>query len=245
MQAYAIEKARIEATKKGHRFAETATARTARQTHHHAPFLKELFDGEGDIVTVGPAGETTVQTHGYTGPACKDASRFIEEAIGENDRRAAHPRVSPTANHHQNRTSPRKLTRKIPHESCQTQATRAHRCLLPRIWIQTFEHDDADAEISPPVPRPGVDARDVGCGPRLDFQRSRRGTADRSAIPIRWPCFGHCPAWPPTERRCSSCGTFTGSLAARRWCRHSTRRSRGESPPQLRGGPFAGRRDPG
>lgn len=35
------------------------------------------------IITVSPAGETTVQTHGYTGPACKDASRFIEEAIGE------------------------------------------------------------------------------------------------------------------------------------------------------------------
>jgi hypothetical protein len=35
------------------------------------------------VITVGPAGETTVQTHGYTGPACKDASRFIEEAIGE------------------------------------------------------------------------------------------------------------------------------------------------------------------
>ena len=35
------------------------------------------------IITVGLAGETTVQTHGYTGATCKDASRFIEEAIGE------------------------------------------------------------------------------------------------------------------------------------------------------------------
>jgi hypothetical protein len=35
------------------------------------------------IITVSPSGETSVQTTGYTGPACKDASRFIEEALGE------------------------------------------------------------------------------------------------------------------------------------------------------------------
>jgi hypothetical protein len=35
------------------------------------------------IITVSPTGETTVQTTGYTGPACKDASRFIEEALGQ------------------------------------------------------------------------------------------------------------------------------------------------------------------
>jgi hypothetical protein len=35
------------------------------------------------IITVSATGETTVQTTGYTGPACKDASRFIEEALGE------------------------------------------------------------------------------------------------------------------------------------------------------------------
>ena len=35
------------------------------------------------IITVSPTGETVVQTTGYTGPACKDASRFIEEALGE------------------------------------------------------------------------------------------------------------------------------------------------------------------
>ncbi len=35
------------------------------------------------IITVSATGETTVQTHGYTGPSCKDASRFIEEALGE------------------------------------------------------------------------------------------------------------------------------------------------------------------
>jgi hypothetical protein len=35
------------------------------------------------VITISPTGETTVQTTGYTGPACKDASRFIEQALGE------------------------------------------------------------------------------------------------------------------------------------------------------------------
>jgi hypothetical protein len=33
-------------------------------------------------VTVSPRGETTVQTRGYTGGACREASRFIEQALG-------------------------------------------------------------------------------------------------------------------------------------------------------------------
>ena len=33
-------------------------------------------------VTVTPAGETTVQTKGFTGAECRDASRFVEQALG-------------------------------------------------------------------------------------------------------------------------------------------------------------------
>jgi hypothetical protein len=33
-------------------------------------------------VTVSPAGETTVQTKGFTGAECRDASRFVERALG-------------------------------------------------------------------------------------------------------------------------------------------------------------------
>jgi hypothetical protein len=33
-------------------------------------------------VTVGPRGETTVETRGFTGPACRDASRALEQALG-------------------------------------------------------------------------------------------------------------------------------------------------------------------
>jgi len=33
-------------------------------------------------VTVSPTGETTVQTKGYAGPECRQASRFLEQALG-------------------------------------------------------------------------------------------------------------------------------------------------------------------
>ncbi len=33
-------------------------------------------------VIVSPTGETTVQTKGYAGPACLQASKFLEEALG-------------------------------------------------------------------------------------------------------------------------------------------------------------------
>lgn len=34
-------------------------------------------------ITVGPKGETTVQTKGFSGPECRDASRFVEQALGQ------------------------------------------------------------------------------------------------------------------------------------------------------------------
>ena len=34
-------------------------------------------------ILVSPAGDSTVQTRGFSGPSCRDASRFIEQALGE------------------------------------------------------------------------------------------------------------------------------------------------------------------
>jgi hypothetical protein len=34
-------------------------------------------------VTVSLSGETKIETKGFTGPSCRDASRFIEEALGQ------------------------------------------------------------------------------------------------------------------------------------------------------------------
>jgi len=33
-------------------------------------------------ITVSPAGQTTVQTKGFTGTSCQDASRALEQALG-------------------------------------------------------------------------------------------------------------------------------------------------------------------
>ena len=42
-------------------------------------------------ITVSPTGETTVQTNGFTGGSCRDASKFIEQALGvvTSDRKTA------------------------------------------------------------------------------------------------------------------------------------------------------------
>jgi len=34
-------------------------------------------------IVVDPKGATTVQTRGFQGASCRDASRFIEEALGQ------------------------------------------------------------------------------------------------------------------------------------------------------------------
>ena len=34
-------------------------------------------------IVVTPTGETTVQTKGFAGSSCRDASRFIEQALGQ------------------------------------------------------------------------------------------------------------------------------------------------------------------
>ena len=34
-------------------------------------------------ILISPEGKTTVQTLGFIGPSCRDASRFIEEALGQ------------------------------------------------------------------------------------------------------------------------------------------------------------------
>lgn len=33
-------------------------------------------------IVISPSGQSTVQTRGFSGSSCRDASRFIEQAIG-------------------------------------------------------------------------------------------------------------------------------------------------------------------
>ncbi len=34
-------------------------------------------------ITVSPTGQTAVQTKGFVGQSCRDASKFIEQALGQ------------------------------------------------------------------------------------------------------------------------------------------------------------------
>ena len=34
-------------------------------------------------IIVSPQGETTVQTKGFSGPSCREASKFLEQALGQ------------------------------------------------------------------------------------------------------------------------------------------------------------------
>jgi hypothetical protein len=34
-------------------------------------------------IIISPTGQTTVQTKGFTGVSCQDASRFVEQALGQ------------------------------------------------------------------------------------------------------------------------------------------------------------------
>ena len=34
-------------------------------------------------ILVAPNGQTQVQTRGFMGPSCRDASRFLEQALGQ------------------------------------------------------------------------------------------------------------------------------------------------------------------
>ncbi len=34
-------------------------------------------------ITVDPKGQTTVETHGFTGGECREASKFIVQALGQ------------------------------------------------------------------------------------------------------------------------------------------------------------------
>ena len=42
-------------------------------------------------IIVGPDGKATVQTKGFTGTSCREASRLIEQALGEVDREKLTP----------------------------------------------------------------------------------------------------------------------------------------------------------
>lgn len=41
------------------------------------------MSGQTIEITVSPTGQTKIQTRGFTGAACQQASRFLEQALGQ------------------------------------------------------------------------------------------------------------------------------------------------------------------
>ena len=48
-------------------------------------------------IVIAPTGEATVQTTGFTGSSCRDASRFLEEALGRQTDERLTPEFHQTA----------------------------------------------------------------------------------------------------------------------------------------------------
>ena len=51
-------------------------------------------------IVISPTGETTVQTKGFVGPSCQDASRFVEQALGEKTAERATPEFFQCSSQH-------------------------------------------------------------------------------------------------------------------------------------------------
>jgi hypothetical protein len=77
MQVYAVEWARLEARKRGHNVVEQASGWLDQADHQHGGCLVKTIE-----ITVSPTGESRVQTRGFAGGECREASRFIEQALG-------------------------------------------------------------------------------------------------------------------------------------------------------------------
>ena len=80
LQMYAVEKAKIEARKRGHQCTEQTLADGSVKFDHPGRRCRMTKIIE---ITITAKGETSVQTKGFAGSSCRDASRFIEQALGE------------------------------------------------------------------------------------------------------------------------------------------------------------------
>jgi hypothetical protein len=56
-------------------------------------------------ITVTAKGETSVQTKGFTGSSCRDASKFIEQALGQKTSETLTPEFHQTAAVEQQQTA--------------------------------------------------------------------------------------------------------------------------------------------
>jgi len=78
LQAYALEKAAIEARKEGVRRRRAGPGRRLGQADRPGRGWRM----KSIEITVDKDGRITVETKGFAGGSCREASRFVEEALG-------------------------------------------------------------------------------------------------------------------------------------------------------------------
>ena len=79
LQAYAVEAAKAAARRKGHTVCERTAIRRIRQADHPGRWRWRMKVIE---IVVDPKGQTVLQTKGFAGSSCRDASRLLEAVLG-------------------------------------------------------------------------------------------------------------------------------------------------------------------
>ena len=77
LQLYAVEKTRLSA-QAGLRRTGTAAGRRIDQAHHTSGRCRM----KAIEITISPSGTSIIQTKGFSGSACQQASKFLEQALG-------------------------------------------------------------------------------------------------------------------------------------------------------------------
>ena len=80
LQGYAVERAKFRSQKAGPQRLRAGPPRRVRQADHLGRRGCRLKTIE---ITVSPTGETKVETKGFTGGECREASKFVEQALGQ------------------------------------------------------------------------------------------------------------------------------------------------------------------
>ena len=121
------------------------------------------------------------------------------------------------------------------------------RAAFTGLWVQSFEHDDAVAEIARLCRRAGLGPGHLGHRPRPEPRRAgRRRRRRRAAPPTRWPRSGRSAPWPrPTAPPLLVLRNFHRFLNTIEVVQAlDTRHRRRQAGPHLRRRPLAGRPDP-
>ena len=173
-------------------------------------------------ITVDPKGRARVETKGFTGGECRDASRTLEQALGQSTgetltaafyQEQATPAgpapvavtcVPPFRAAHPDHPNPKEVLMTLGERLAELV-----RAAFSGLYVHSFEHDDAIAEIAGLCRREGwaLATWDVDRG--LAVAGESAEPRPPPAPPTRWRRSGRWRPWPrPTAPRCWSCRNF-------------------------------------